>query len=104
MRRILVDKARRKTAQKRGGGVRPEELFESRIELRAPPDEVLAVHEALDELGSHEPVAARVVKLRYFVGMTVPEIAESLELSVSTVERQWRYARAWLKAAMQSRQ
>ena len=100
MRRILIDKARRRIAQKRGGGSTPEELVESRIELRAPPDEVVAVHEALDELEAQEPVATQVVKLRYFVGMTIPEIAELLGVSVSTVERHWSYAKACLKTTI----
>ena len=102
MRRILIDKARRKVAQKRGAGVPLEELDESRIELRAPADEILAVNEALDELAAKEPLTAQIVKLRYFVGMTVPEIAESLEVSVSTVERHWTYARVWLKTAIRA--
>jgi RNA polymerase sigma factor (TIGR02999 family) len=100
MRRILIDKARRKAAQKRGQGVEAEELDESSLELRAPVDETLAVNEALDELAAKEPLTAQIVKLRYFVGMTVPEIAESLDLSVSTVERHWTYARAWLRTAV----
>jgi len=102
MRRILIDKARRKAAQKRGDGMELEELHESRIELRAPADEILAINEALDDLAAQEPVTARIVKLRYFVGMTVPEIAEALELSVSTVERHWTYARACLRTAVRA--
>jgi len=102
MRRILIDKARRKATQKRGQGWEFEELDESSLELPAPPDESLAVNEALEELAVQEPLTAQVVKLRYFVGMTVPEIAEVLELSVSTVERHWAYARAWLRVAMRS--
>ena len=100
MRRILIDQARRKTAQKRGQGLALEELDESYLELPAPPEEALAVNEALDELATREPLTAQVVKLRYFVGMTVPQIAAALELSTSTVERHWGYARAWLRAAL----
>jgi len=74
MRRILIDKARRRASQKHGGAQAAEELHESRIELRAPSEEILAVHDALDELAAEDPVAAEVVKLRYFVGMTIPEI------------------------------
>jgi RNA polymerase sigma factor (TIGR02999 family) len=102
MRRILIDKARRKAAQKRGEGIELEELDEDHFELRVPPDEILAVNEALDKLAEEEPVTAQIVKLRYFVGMTVPEIAESLEMSVSTVERHWTYARTWLKTAVRA--
>ena len=100
MRRILIDQARRKTAQKRGQGLALEELDESCLELPAPPEETLAVNEALDELAAREPLTAQVVKLRYFVGMTVPQIAAALELSTSTVERHWAYARAWLRTAL----
>ena len=102
MRRILIDTARRKAAQKRGQGMKLEELHESHLYLRAPAEEALAVNEALDEFGAKEPLSAEIVKLRYFVGMTVPEIAEALELSVSTVERHWTYARAWLRTAVRA--
>jgi RNA polymerase sigma factor (sigma-70 family) len=78
-----------------------EELHESSIELRAPVDEMLAVHEALDALAHEDPLAAEVVKLRYFVGMTVPEIAEALGLAGRTVDRHWSFARAWLKRAIE---
>lgn len=100
MRRILIDKARCKAALKRGEGIQLEELNESRIELRAPADEILSVNDALDELAMKEPVSAQVVKLKYFVGMTLPQIAEALEVSLSTVERHWSFARAWLKTAI----
>lgn len=100
MRRILVDNARRKAAQKRGDGQPLLELNESRIELRAPSEDVLAVHEALDELEQLDRVAAEVVKLRYFVGMTLPEIAAALGISKSTADRKWAFARAWLKTAI----
>lgn len=100
MRRILIDKARRKATQKRGQGIDFEELDESRLELPGPQKECLAVNEALDELAANEPLTAQIVKLRYFVGMTVPEIAEALELSTSTIERHWAYARAWLRVAV----
>lgn len=102
MRRILIDQARRKTAQKRGQGLPLEELDESCLELSAPPEETLAVNEALDELAAREPLTAQVVKLRCFVGMTMPQIAEALELSTSTVERHWAYARAWLRTALRT--
>lgn len=100
MRRILIDKARRKAALKRGEAIELEEFNESRIELRAPADEIIAVNEALDELAKKEPISAQVVKLKYFVGMTLPEIADALEVSLSTVERHWSFARAWLKTAI----
>jgi RNA polymerase sigma factor (TIGR02999 family) len=101
MRRILIDKARRKAALKRGQDPAVEELHESRIETSAPTDEILAVHEALDLLSAEDATAAEVVKLRYFVGMTIPEIAEALGISPRSADRHWLFARAWLKRAMQ---
>ena len=101
MRRILIDKARRKASQKRGGDQPPEELHESRIELRAPSAEILAVHDALDALAAEDRTAAEVVKLRYFVGMTIPEIADALGLAPRTADRHWAFARAWLKQAIE---
>ena len=100
MRRILIDRARRKASLKRGGDQTLEALEESRIEVRAPSDELLAVHEALDQLAAEDPLAASVVKLRYFVGMTIPEVAEALAVSPRTADRHWLFARAWLKRAI----
>ena len=87
MRRILIDKARRKASLKRGQDQPLEELHESRIELPVPQDEILAVHEALDALAAEDSTAAEVVKLRYFVGLTIPEIAEALEISPRSADR-----------------
>jgi RNA polymerase sigma factor (TIGR02999 family) len=101
MRRILIDRARMKSAQKRGAAQPLEELHESRIELSATSDEVLAVHECLDALAAEDVLAAEVVKLRYFVGLSIPEIAAALELAPRTVDRHWAFARAWLKGAIQ---
>jgi RNA polymerase sigma factor (TIGR02999 family) len=97
MRRILVDHARRKLSQKRGQGIEHEELDESTLVLTAPPDELLAVHEALDKLAQEDTPAAQLVKLRYFVGMTMEEAAAALELAPRTAERLWTYARVWLR-------
>jgi len=102
MRRILIDQARRKAAQKRGAGIGVEEFHESRIELKAPTDEILAVHDAVDQLAIVDPLAAQVVKLRYFVGMSNLEIASALEVAPRSVDRHWAYARAWLKSALKS--
>jgi RNA polymerase sigma factor (TIGR02999 family) len=96
MRRILVDHARRKKSQKRGGGATHEELDESSIVVTAPPDELLAVHDALDKLAAEDPRAATLVKLRYFVGMTMNEAAAALDLKKRTAESLWTFARAWL--------
>jgi RNA polymerase sigma factor (TIGR02999 family) len=97
MRRILIDRARRKASLKRGGNKPFEELHESQIELRAPSDELLAVHEALDQLAGEDALAAEVVKLRYFVGMSIPQVAEALGIAPRTADRHWLFARAWLK-------
>ena len=100
MRRILIDQARRKSSLKAGSNQPREELDESNIELRAPSEEVLAVHSALDALAAQDATAAEVVKLRYFVGMSIPEIAEALGISPRSADRHWAFARAWLKAAI----
>jgi RNA polymerase sigma factor (TIGR02999 family) len=100
MRRILIDKARQKASLKRGADRPPEELHESQIEMTAPADEILAVHDALDALAAQDATAAAVVKLRYFVGMSIPEIAEALEISPRSADRHWHFARAWLKGAI----
>jgi RNA polymerase sigma factor (TIGR02999 family) len=97
MRRILIESARRKQRQRRGGGREREELAEDHIILERPSEEVLAVHDALDKLAGADPLAAAFVKLRYFVGMTVPEAAEALRISPRTADRLWAYARTWLR-------
>ncbi len=96
MRRILVENARRKHRVRHGGGVDRIDL--DRIDLAADdaPDELLALNEALDRLADLEPTAAEVVKLRYFVGLTIEETASVLDVSVRTANRHWAYARAWL--------
>jgi RNA polymerase sigma factor (TIGR02999 family) len=103
MRRILVEHARRKQSLKRGGGVHHEELDESALVLAAPPDELLAVHEALDKLALHDASAAQLVKLRYFVGMTMEEAASALGLAKRTAENLWTYARVWLHREIRGR-
>jgi len=97
MRRILVDHARRKRSQKRGGGVPAVGFDEAVLVLAAPPDELLAVHEALDKLAQEDAAAAELVKLRYFVGMTMEEAAEAMGVAKRTAEGFWTYARAWLR-------
>lgn len=102
MRRILVEHARRKQSQKRGSGAEHEELNESSIALAVPPDELLAVHEALDQLAAEDPQAAELVKLRYFVGMTMEEAASALGLATRSAERIWTYARTWLHRSIRA--
>jgi len=97
MQQILVDVARRKQRVKHGGDLAGEELHESRIAVLVPSDELLSVNDALATLALEDPQAAEVVRMRYFVGMTVPEIAAALDLAPRTVDRHWAFARAWLK-------
>jgi RNA polymerase sigma factor (TIGR02999 family) len=96
MRRILVDQARRRQAAKRGGGAEREELHELAIVSQRPPEELLAVHELLDRLEEIDPVAAKLVKLRFFVGLNMGEVAEALGISVRSAQDIWAYARTWL--------
>lgn len=96
MRDILVEQARRKAGPKRGGDRKRQELDETCAVVEPPSTNVLAVHEALEELESIDPAKAQIVLLRYFVGMTIDETAEVLGLSPSSVDREWRFIRAWL--------
>jgi RNA polymerase sigma factor (TIGR02999 family) len=105
MRRILVEAARRKHRQKRGGGA--EHLDINALEIAAPlgnEEESLAVHEALDKLASYDIRKAELVKLRYFAGLSFEEAAELLGISVSTAKSDWAYARAWLHQKVQTRE
>jgi RNA polymerase sigma factor (TIGR02999 family) len=97
MRRILIESARRKGTQKRGEKPQREELQEYQLLQSAPPEEILAVHEAMDQLAAKDAVAADLVKLRYFVGLSMEEAAEALGLPLRSAERLWTYARAWLR-------
>jgi RNA polymerase sigma factor (TIGR02999 family) len=96
MRDILVEQARRKAGPVRGGGWQRQELDEACAVLEPPAENVLAVHEALDELEKDDPLKAQIVLLRYFSGLTTAETAEVLGLAERTLDRQWRYLRAWL--------
>ncbi len=104
MRRILVEHARRKQSLKRGGEFEREELTEATLVLNAPPDELLAVNDALEKLAAEDPGAAELVKLRYFVGMTMEESATALNLAPRSAERLWTYARAWLQREIERQQ
>jgi len=101
MRRILVERARQRSALKRGGGAMRISLDESEIPMVASDDErLLGVDEALERLAAYHPRQAELVKLRYFVGMTFEEAASVLDISVRTAKAWWAYARAWLKVEM----
>jgi RNA polymerase sigma factor (TIGR02999 family) len=100
MRRILVDSARRKKAIRRGGGATHEQLQEYHFVQKEQSEELLAVDEALDLLATEDPIAANLVKLRYFVGMTMNEAAATMGMPLRNTERTWTYARAWLRRQM----
>ena len=102
MQQILIDIARRKQRLKHGANLVGEELHESRIAMSVPSEELLAVNDALAALALEDPQAAEVVQMRYFVGMTIPEIAAALDLAPRTVDRHWAFARAWLKRAIRT--
>jgi RNA polymerase sigma factor (TIGR02999 family) len=100
MRRILVDHARRKRADKRGGTGRRFEVSECDRLVVPDPDTLLAVDEALANLEAEDPGSAGLARLRLFAGLSVEEAAEALGLSRATAYRDWAYARAWLTAAL----
>jgi RNA polymerase sigma factor (TIGR02999 family) len=96
MRRILVENARRKRRIKHGGGMQRVELDDDVLAVEGPGEDVLALDEALQELAGHDAQAAELVKLHYFVGLTLEQAAEMLRISPRTAYRIWAYARAWL--------
>jgi len=96
MRRILIDNARRKAALRHGGGQARVDIEETNIAVPAGDDQLLAVHEALDKLAAEDAQKAELVKLRFFVGLSVEEAAEVLGVSTPTIKRWWAYAKAWL--------
>jgi RNA polymerase sigma factor (TIGR02999 family) len=100
MRRILVDRARQKRSAKRGGGHKRLDIDARDLVTQATPDQLLAIHDALGKLANEDPAAARLVELRYFVGLTVVEAGKSLGISTATAYRHWKYARAWLHSEL----
>ncbi len=100
MRRILVDRARRRMAVKRGAGEACLDADELEIPASAPDDQLLAVNEALDKFAALDLRKAELVKLRYFVGMTFEEASEVLGIAVPTAKQWWAYSRAWLRVEM----
>src|SRR6516164_5830820 len=97
MRRILIDNARRKQAEKHGGGWQRHDLLEAELAIDSTGRELFAVDAALSRLASQEPLIARLVELRVFAGLTLAEAARCLGLSQRTAYRHWAYARAWLR-------
>jgi len=98
MRRILIERARRRRAQRHGGGLQRVDVDDPALGIAAPgtDDELLAVHETLERLAHHDARKAELVKLRYFTGLTIEQAAEVLGVAVPTAKRDWTYARAWL--------
>jgi RNA polymerase sigma factor (TIGR02999 family) len=100
MRRILIDRAREKRSQKRGGGRKRLDIDAIDLATRATPDELLALHDALAKLTRQDAKAAQLVELRYFAGLTVEEAGKTLGISTATAYRHWKYARAWLHSEL----
>ena len=100
MRRILIDQARHKQSQRHGGGRKRQDVEHVEITAPEPSLEVLALDEALERFERFDAAKARLVKLRYFTGLTIPQAAEALGISTNTADRWWSYARAWLHAEL----
>ena len=102
MRRILIEKARRKHALRRGAGQQPLDIAEVDIAVPEKADELLAMNEALEKFELLDRQKAELVKLRYFAGLTIEETAQILDISAPTAKRWWSYARAWLYQSIQA--
>src|SRR3954452_6095862 len=100
MRRILVENARRKRTEKHGGRLERQDLDGIDVEASTPSEDLLALDEALSKLEAEDPVKAQIVKLRYFAGLTEQDAASVLGISRATVQRHWRYAKAWLHSEL----
>jgi RNA polymerase sigma factor (TIGR02999 family) len=96
MRRILIENARRKHRLKHGAGLQKVELNNADMSISEPPEDLIALDDALAKLATEEPVVAELVKLRYFAGLTLEQASEILGISRRTADRYWAYARAWL--------
>ena len=96
MRRILIENARRKQRLKRGGARQRVELDDAHIPIEEPPEDMIALDEALAKLAAEDSTKAELVKLRYFAGLTIEQAAQMLGISKATADRYWSYARAWL--------
>jgi len=102
MRRILIDRARRKLTRRHGGGFERIELEDQNLAAPDADEQMLAVHDVLDKLAGTHPAQAEVVKLRYFAGMTNEEAAQALGVSVATVKNYWTFARTWIYREIKS--
>ncbi len=100
MRRVRVDHYRAARAAKRGGQQQRVELHSGLVALPEPDLDLIALDEALDRLAARDPVRAKLVELRFFAGLSMPQVAELLGVSLATAERHWAYAKAWLLAEL----
>jgi len=101
MQRILIDRARRKSSGKRGGGMESVDLEKVELAAEADGDTLLLVSEALDKLAKEDPKTAEIVKLRFFAGLTLNEAGEVMGFTGRTAKRYWSFARAWLYEELQ---
>jgi RNA polymerase sigma-70 factor, ECF subfamily len=97
MRHVLVDHARGRLREKRGGGAQRVTLDDARLGPSEPDEDLVALDDALSALEALDPQKSRIVELRYFAGLTIEETAETLSLSTATIKRDWTLARAWLR-------
>lgn len=102
MRHILIDRARRRQAKRHGGGLRRLDIDEIEVATAADDDRLLAINDAVEKLAVHDPAKADLVKLRYFVGLSIEEAARALGISAPTAKRWWTYARTWLLREIKS--
>jgi len=97
MRRLLIDSARRKQAEKHGGGWQRLDVLDVELAVDSTGEDLLAVDDAVSKLAAQEPLLAKIVELRFFAGLTLQQTAEALNISLRTANRHWTYARAWLR-------
>ena len=97
MRRLLIDNARRKNSDKHGGGWQRIDVVDVELAVDSASDDLLAVDEAMSKLATQDPIIAKLVELRFFAGLTLPQAAAALNIPVRTAHRRWTYARAWLR-------
>ena len=100
MRRILVERARKKAGPRAGGGAERVELSDVDLEVEGPQLDLLALNEAIETLSTQDPRAAEIVKLRYFAGLTIKQTADLLQVSTATANSEWTYAKCWLRDAL----
>ena len=99
---VLVEEARKKASLRRGGDHRRDREFDLRLATETPPEDLLALDEVLERLARADPRKAELVRLRFFVGLSVEEVAEVLDVSVRTISREWRFVRTWLFQELRS--